>query len=161
MPSGRPPVPDEILKSRGTYRKDRHGSRLQSDGNRPECPKRFKGESKKKWKWMVDQLSRLKILDSIDANYIAFYVKVEVKLDAVERATDDLYEKLAEVDEDQSAEIQKRIWRLEISWARLGNLLIKYGDRLGVGAAARARVKAEKGPVEPTGGKARFFGTVG
>jgi hypothetical protein len=33
MPGGRPPTPTAILIARGTYRKDRHGSRIDAPGS--------------------------------------------------------------------------------------------------------------------------------
>lgn len=69
MPGGRPPTPTPVLKMRGTYRPDRHDSRLSSvAGGKPICPRHLTGEAKKHWQAVVPPLAAAGVVEKLDTS---------------------------------------------------------------------------------------------
>lgn len=64
---GRNPDPTEKLKARGTFRKDRHGDRVDNEFEGQPMPlKRLTGDALKLWKFVVESLPQ-KVLAEADS----------------------------------------------------------------------------------------------
>src|SRR5262245_27980761 len=67
MPGGRPPTPTSLHKLRGTFRADRHGSRLSSAGSgRPIRPRSLNGEARKHWEAVVPSLVKASVVEKLE-----------------------------------------------------------------------------------------------
>src|SRR5262245_42122475 len=67
MPGGRPPTPTSVHKLRGTYRADRHGSRLSSAGSgRPIRPSHLTADARKHWQAVVPALVAAGVVEKLD-----------------------------------------------------------------------------------------------
>ena len=63
----RPPKPLAIHKLNGSFRQDRHGSRLSSaGGGKPAQPRGLEGEARRFWRRVVPELTRAGIVEYID-----------------------------------------------------------------------------------------------
>lgn len=168
---GPAPTPTETLKARGSWRaKAREGEPV-SDGEKPDRPENVTGEAAAEWDRLIVRLETMRLLDSADRGLLAAYCWAWARLDYAEARTADLLTEAQEQRRKKSSgartraleRIDKAVWKTEVSWGRALDRFIKAADRLGVGAAARARVKVEAGQPAPgrSQGKSRFFKTVG
>jgi P27 family predicted phage terminase small subunit len=62
--------PDVIKFAEGTYRKDRAKKNPPRDQGRPRCPFAVSSIAGRKWKEIVDGLTRLGIIDKVDATHL-------------------------------------------------------------------------------------------
>ena len=73
---GRPPKPESAHKAEGTYRADRHGSRLKAiESTDLKPPAHFNKAQIAKWNEVVNHLRQFDILSDQDADSIATYVE--------------------------------------------------------------------------------------
>lgn len=177
---GRPPTPSEILKSRGTFRADRHGDRPEVPVKKPKLPKWLTAEGKAEWNRQVKLLEKAGLIAELDRAALAVYCdtwadyvrcvwligEAEAELaqaikDArVEVEPDDKEGRKEKREAARHAQqLEKRIWRLGVAKGKAAQNVVRLGDRFGFSPVARARVKVstqarEKGK----GGKGRFFG---
>lgn len=159
------PVPDEELKARGTYRKARHADRPKSDGIRPEMPPGLTAEARRVWEATVVRLETMKIVDTIDAEYLAQYCQAAADLRESRQERNRLKEALARAKKSRArdaaakvAALQREIKQASIDYRAAMEGLYKAGDRLAIGPIGRARVKVDAGQKQAgEGGKGRFF----
>ena len=69
----RPRTPLAILKTRGTFRADRHGKEPKADGICPQCPECLDKEAKTEWNRVAPLLVRMGVLASTDRAALAGY----------------------------------------------------------------------------------------
>src|SRR5688572_3069256 len=74
------PIPTEEHKARGTYRADRHGSRAIGNGRCPEKPAGLTGVALATWEETVARLEAMKILDTVDGEFLADYCYAAAEL---------------------------------------------------------------------------------
>lgn len=73
---GRPPKPESQHKADGTYRPDRHGSRLKAtESANLKPPSHFTKDQIQKWNEVVNHLRQFEILADQDSDSIATYVE--------------------------------------------------------------------------------------
>lgn len=73
---GRPPKPESQHKADGTYRPDRHGSRLKAtESANLKPPAHFNKQQIAKWNEVVEHLRQFEILADQDSDSIATYVE--------------------------------------------------------------------------------------
>jgi len=74
MPRGRPPKPTRVKELTGNPGKRPLSRKEPKPTARvPKCPDWLDGEAKKKWKELVPELSRLKLLTIVDGDALATY----------------------------------------------------------------------------------------
>ena len=73
--SGRRPLPTQIHRLRGSYRKDRHGAAAvkRNAPGKPRCPQWLSDRAKTIWKATVPKLIKLGIVGSIDEHTLSRY----------------------------------------------------------------------------------------
>ena len=121
------PAPTPILKSRGTFREDRHGKRVESfPAGKPTCPKHVKGEAKAEWNRQVKALAQAGVLSLVDRALLADWCIL------------------------WSLSIQAAKEQDRVEYRKLVELQVKVGTQLGFSPVARARVTAlpEAGEVD-------------
>lgn len=73
MKRGRKRTPTNLLKLRGSWRADRHGSAPEVPIDKPIMPRSLKGEARKEWERLVPQLVAVNIVTKLDRNLLAVY----------------------------------------------------------------------------------------
>jgi phage terminase small subunit len=120
----------------------------------------LRGEARAEWHRALDSLERMRILDQHDRALVGGYctawarlVKAESRTATLERRQQAAERRLARAKGNDArslalsecGRLDRLVWKCEVSWSRAYNALIKAADRLGIGAAARARVHVEGG----------------
>lgn len=149
----RPRTPPETLKVRGTFREDRHGSRLGNDGEIPVCPRWLEKEARAEWKRMTQWLARKGLISQADRGALALYCEAWgefVRLRGLVRAQGDT------VHGSTGSVVLNPLVRLKEDAAQR---FIRLASQFGCTPAARARLQTVEQPQENQ--KARFFNTVG
>ena len=161
-------TPTEVLKARGTFREDRHGGRPQGNNCRPDCPGDMRGEALTIWKRTIERLEAMKILDSVDGEYLADYCHAAAEVVACRKVYAEQQGKLKRLQNSRAKDVLQKIEvarvllkQASIDYRAARDALYKAGDRLGIGPVGRARTKADASTPPATDGKGRFFKTVG
>jgi P27 family predicted phage terminase small subunit len=76
--SGQQPVPTELLKIRGTYREDRHGTAPIALGDLTRPPPHFDGAMRASWRYALDHAPR-GLLKLIDRGVLCVWVEAEAR----------------------------------------------------------------------------------
>jgi len=141
----RPRTPLTILKTRGTFRADRHGKEPKADGICPECPAFLDKEAKTEWNRVAPLLAGMGILDSGDFAILACYAEafgeflrlcVRIKRVGYVQA---IAEGLMKVKNNASLR------------------LLRFATALGLSPGSRCRLSVDPAFRPSAAGKARFF----
>ena len=82
---GRKPIPNAVLKMRGSYRKDQHGDRVEVDPSIPSCPSWVGAKGKAEWRRLIAIFRKSNILTQLDRGPLAMHCHAyQVFLDARE-----------------------------------------------------------------------------
>ena len=140
-------TPKRVLKLRGSWRAD-----LAKDDEtpvgRPECPAWVKGEAKKEWDWICDNLESMGILAVIDRTMLELYVTAYIEWRKACKDVKKTTEKTKNGNTIQSPELSIR----NKAWDRLKKVCAEFG----MSPAARTGIAIN--PKQPAANdKSRFF----
>lgn len=146
------PTPTNVLKVRGTFRKDRQGGRsnVNAKSAKPTKPRAITGEAAKEWDRITTELAALSIVAKVDRALLSIYCRAWADWRECVKRLEELSKKEADETND------KRAWRLGIQRNRLEDRLIKIADRFGLSPVARARLACEPDEA-PKPSKASYF----
>ena len=153
---GRPPTPVPVLKTRGTFREDRHGDRLEIAAEKPTCPEWLKGEAKKEWNRQIKELVKAGVIAKLDRGLLAAWCDAWAAFGNLSGRIAAIEELLPGADAEHAERLEKQLWRLAIQKERSLATLLKISDRFGFSPAARARLKTRQ-PEQAPSDKSRFF----
>lgn len=145
---GRKPTPENVLRLRGTLRADRHGARMTTACEAPECPPMLVGRAAAVWARTVPLLLEARAIARIDADALVRYCVAQA---AFERLVGRLGRCRTVKDFDAVSKVVR-------GFSATANRL---AGELGLTPASRGRVRASAPPEDPANGtneKARFFG---
>jgi P27 family predicted phage terminase small subunit len=132
---GRPPTPIAIHRARGSYRANRHGGTPEPPAAAPKVPKWLSKEAKTVWRYHAPRLANVQVLTELDQQCLAIYCCNAARLAK------------AEVAIAQSGEVIKTPagFAAPNPWVAVGQkcqeMMLRYGQELGLSPAARARIK--------------------
>jgi P27 family predicted phage terminase small subunit len=140
MTQGRKPVPIELKILRGNPGKRPIANDApRADGTIPECPKYLKGEARREWKRITQELANLRVISAADR------VSIELYCDAYAR-----WRYAREQIEDDSSMIMttEKGYQIQSPWVSIANGAVaqmqKFLSEYGLTASSRAKVKVEK-----------------
>ena len=140
--TGRPRIPSNVHRIRGTYREDRHGgSEPKSNKRRPKTPKYFTGERRKQWYRVIREQEEMGLLSDTDGGVIERLVNWRI-------TADETWQKLIDLDWDG------KLQKAKSGYVNIGAYLVaaKMADEmahkceieLGRTPQARTRLRAGK-----------------
>ena len=149
--AGRPPTPTPVLQAKGTFRKDRHGSRSDTPagpvGDAPEglCP-----TAKAEWRRVTATLAKMHVGDEADMTSLAAYCRTWAEWRKLAKITND-------PNFDYTDESNRKISRL---LGQVEDRLCKFAQQFGLTPSSRARIHVEtsEGGDDEQHRETKFFG---
>lgn len=128
---GPAPTPTDILRARGSWRADIRTGEVKFEAGAPTCPECLKGEAKREWTRIVEQLLGVGILQMPDRALLATWCEAWAEFVEIRNYLNGL----------QSVEERLAQWRTLAIRDRVVDKLNKLAQQFGFSPSARARIK--------------------
>jgi len=151
MPRGRKPVPEAILKIRGSRIRGPHRNSIQAEPGMPPAPPWLCDLARSEWERIVPMLESSKVMSLRHQQTLAAYC--DSYADMVQ-ADAELREQGATVTDERGRVSNHPAWMRKKD-ARLS--MLRFAAEFGLTASALARVNAIEAPKESTGDDDRMF----
>ena len=152
---GRIPKPVAQHRLEGTYRNRRHGNSPEPDAAIPKAPPGMDDEAHKWWKYYAPRLVKVRVLTALDRETLAVFCTA-----AARRAKAEIeIAKTGEVVKSPAGFATVNPW-VNIA-TKAAELMLRYGQELGLSPASRTRIKVQPTTQPATSGKDRFFKITG
>lgn len=139
MAVGRKAVPTELKILRGNPGKRPIPTDTpRADGEMPKCPKYLKGEARREWGRIVDELNRLGVLSSVDRASIEIYCEAYATWRHAR----------AQAQGEDAITTSEKGFQMQSPWVSIANTaaaqMQKFLSEYGLTASSRAKVKVNK-----------------
>jgi P27 family predicted phage terminase small subunit len=132
---GRIPTPTAIHILQGTFRKNRHGSAPQPESAIPKAPPEMDKTARKLWSYYARRLAKVRVLTGLDREALAIYCSAAARRAKAEAEI----AKTGEVIRTPAGFATVSPW-LTVA-TKSAELMLRYGQELGLSPAARTRIK--------------------